>query len=247
MKHVFLRDDDVFQTDKTFCKVLRFCLKEKIPVIYAVIPFRLTPPAALLLKQTKKSHPELLDIVQHGWSHANYSLRPEDKYEFGPRRTQAQQQKDMRLGQAVMERVFKTWFTPAFVPPYHGYDAHTICAVRERGYRIFSAGLPFKQKHSFLNLPAVISLNRYSKTGEPIACSCKNMILRSRGLLWGDSGSTGLVFHHRTCRTEHSWKQFKQFLLYLKKLESNGKIKLFLFSQLIKVHSKSGGRSLRRR
>ena len=47
---------------------------------------------------------------------------------------------DIRQGLKKMRQAFGKHFTPAFVPPYHGYDERTLQVLHEEGFQVFSAG-----------------------------------------------------------------------------------------------------------
>ena len=50
-------------------------------------------------------------------------------------------------GLKKMRLAFGEYFTPAFVPPYHGYDERTLQVLHEEGFQVFSAGSsPGKEK-----------------------------------------------------------------------------------------------------
>ena len=223
-------------------KIFRFCLENRIPVVYGIIPGLLTPAAAQTLREAKRRFPRLLDIAQHGWLHKDHSGRGFDKYEFGPRRSFELQKNDMGLGVKKMKRVFGRFRANVFVPPYHGYDSATIRAARFWKFAVFSAGKQKKERFPFLSLPAEISLNSYSHSGEPRPLSCKEMILRSRMILSAAPLCSGMVFHHRAYGDQASWNQLKRFLLYLKRLEAQRWTRLVLFSDLLKARLRVPGR-----
>ena len=47
-------------------------VKRGIPVVHAVIPGKIDRGAIRFLRRAKEKTPQLLDIVQHGWMHANH-------------------------------------------------------------------------------------------------------------------------------------------------------------------------------
>ncbi len=236
---VFLRDDDIWSDDEVFLELSGFLKELRLPVIYGVIPLRLEPRMAVVLKNAKKSDPALVDIVQHGYQHANHAAAGVAKYEFGPGRSNDRQHKDMSAGLKIMHRSFGAMFTPAFIPPYHGYDRATLDAVEDLGFRIFSAGKKAALSgRSFLDLPARVALNKYAPDGTPLAFDSRDMIAQWRRAAAG-RGVIGLVYHHRAIKGADDMTAIKTFFRFLALLRDQGHVRLALFSDLLRVE-KSG-------
>lgn len=234
IKRVFIRDDDVYKKDGVLLSLMEFCLQKDIPVVYAVIPATLTRSLAKKLNSAKREFPHLIDIVQHGWRHVNHNARSSCKYEFGSGRSYGQQKEDMRKGRDKMLHFFGKNFTPAFVPPYHGYDRTTLSLVRGMKLKIFSADRTLERGgNDFLNLPAELSLNRYSKDGRPLPLSLRVLAKRTFRQLRTGGSCLGLVFHHRSLKKKAHLEDFKKFLLMLKILAEEGHIRLTLFSDYL--------------
>jgi len=231
-KTLLLRDDDVWRIDAAFTAVFEFCLEQKIPVVYGVIPAKAKVNLARLLNKTKSRNPHLIDIVQHGWQHKNHNPGGGEKYEFGPRRSYNLQKKDIEKGLAKMRRLFGRNFTPAFIPPYHGYDMNTLKIIRECGFKIFSAGKEATtQKSGILDLPARFSLNSYDKAAQSLIChSALTLINKLTRYLDTQERSLGMVFHHYTLENRSQINEMLRFLLFLKDLSRQGYIALKLFS-----------------
>lgn len=239
-KYVFIRDDDVYKYNKKFLNLFNLFKKHKIPVIYGVIPKLVEKKLVNFLNKEKNLNPQLLDITQHGWSHKNYSKDLKNKYEFGSSRTYFQQKQDIQKGYLKMKRLFGKNFTPAFIPPYHGYNLTTLKIVNELKIPIFSAGEKFKIRNKcFFGLPAEISLNDYDKEGKPLTTEVTVMIKRFLKSLGQNKNMEGLVFHHRAIKNNKDFRKIKIFLLFLKRLEEEKRIKMILFSQYLSKITKN--------
>jgi len=235
MKYLYIRDDDVYKIDKNFKKIFAAFRKHKIPVVYGVIPKLATKSLAQFLNKEKNKNSNLIDISQHGWQHANYGGKIKNKYEFGPLRNIAQQKKDILNGYSKMKKLFGKNFTPAFIPPYHGYNKNTLKIIDKLKIPIFSANKEnaTKNKH-FLDLPINITINRYSKSGKSIVLESETMLRLLLKSLNNEGGTKGILLHHNLITTDDDFEKINKFLNLLKKLEEKKIIKIILFSFLLK-------------
>lgn len=234
-KYIYIRDDDVYKIDKIFIDLFDFLLEHQIPIIYGVIPKLIDRKTANFLCSKKTNNPQLLDLVQHGWSHKNYSPDVTIKYEFGKSRSYLLQKEDITKGYRRMLMLFGDKFTPAFVPPYHEYNNFTLKAISKTPLNLFSAGEKTKiEKKAFLDFPARISLNNYDFNGTPHATSSAIMIRKVLSCLNESNLFEGLVFHHKAITTSEELKDMKKFFLFLRKLRDEKAVKIILFSTLIK-------------
>lgn len=243
--YVFMRDDDVWRQDENFRELFPVLVKKRIPVVYGVIPGRLQLGMARFLSQAKRRYPDLLDLVQHGYRHANHAAPGQAKYEFGPARTYAQQYRDLHRGVKIMRELLGPVLTPGFIPPYHGHDAHTLKALAALKVPLFSAGGPVVLPAGCLDAPARVALNDYASDSTPLAYDLENMLRRSaRALRPGKL--TGLLYHHRAMRTSKDRKAFKAFLSALAYWRDEGRVRMVLFSDLLR-HRGQAFRDLTRR
>jgi hypothetical protein len=235
-KYIFLRDDDVYTLDALFLKTFNFCLEEKIPVIYGVIPGIIDPKAAQFLRKQKERHGSLIDLVQHGWKHKNYSKKGK-RHEFGKERNLASQQKDISSGYMSMKEKFGNAFTPAFIPPFHDYDANTLRCITASRIRLFSAGIPtshFRKKPALLYVPAQVSINSYGPSFRSMPLSFNSIVNKTAYYLWRDK-MVGIYFHHSTLR-RHNFDVFVKYARFLKRLTFLPFFKFTLFSQILRSH-----------
>lgn len=231
--YIFLRDDDVWSDDEIFLELSCFLKKLRLPVIYGIIPSRLEPRLRDILKRAKIHDPDLLDIVQHGFQHVNVAPPGKSKYEFGAGRSFCQQYKDIGDGLKIMQRSFGSSFTPAFMPPYHGFDVATLQVVEKLGFKVFSAGKKaVLSGKSFCDLPARVALNQYRPDGVSLAFDSRMMVARCRREM--RCGMIGLVYHHRAIKDAADMRAIKLFFRFLAQAQERRDVRLFLFSQWIR-------------
>ncbi len=131
---VFFRNDDVNTLDDTFVSFVEFFIAHRSPLVLAVEPANMTPEVVQYLLDAQRSYPGYIEIVQHGWSHAEH-----DRGEFGGSRGYADQLEDLCRGLSVMRTIFGEAFFPAFSFPFGQYNKHTIQVLSELGYLVLSS------------------------------------------------------------------------------------------------------------
>lgn len=234
-KILFIRDDDVYAADNAFISFFEFCLAQEIPVIYGVIPKKVSPSLIKLFNKNKKKYPNLIDIAQHGWQHKNYNPDLTRKYEFGPLRNYTQQEKDIKNGLSKMMAGFGNNFTPAFIPPYHGYNLTTLKIINALNYPIFSADKINRMENKrFLDFPALISLNKFPEKGGPLVTDFLAAMQKLKMYLISHNKIVGIVFHHHTLRNVSQLKDMQKSFLLLKKLEQKKYFNIVLFSDILR-------------
>jgi len=229
---LFIRNDDVWTMDQEFRFFFDMAVDHGLPVVHAVIPGRMDQSLVRFLCRAKEKTPQLLDIVQHGWMHANYSASPATKYEFGVLRTLKSQREDIKKGLKKMRMAFGECFTPAFVPPYHGYDQRTLQVLGEEGFQIFSAGTRrLELKKNFITLPVQVSFSSYEQ-GQTSIHGAKDVVghvasgIHRRPL-------SGIVTHHADFKTVTFRSELKKFFSYMVALGSKEKWRVILFSEIL--------------
>ncbi|MCF7873767.1 MAG: DUF2334 domain-containing protein [Candidatus Omnitrophica bacterium] len=236
--YIFLRDDDIYSYDHNFLSTFNLLKNYEIPVVLGVVPKKIERKLVNFLNKEKKNNSYQFDIAQHGWSHKNYSKDIKNKYEFGPLRNYRQQKKDITRGYIKMKQLFGKNFTPAFIPPYHGYDLNTLKIINELKIPLFSAGKKIiLKKRNFLNLPAQLSLNDYGPKGKPLQLTAKTLIKRFYFSI-NRYKILGMVFHHYVIKNKRQIKQLETFIKFLKRLEekeiTNNTLFTYILSKKIK-------------
>jgi len=228
----FIRNDDVWTLDREFRFFFDLALERGLPVIYAVIPGKMERGLVRFLCRAKERTPQLLDIVQHGWLHADHSLEAGTKYEFGSSRAYGPQQEDIRQGFKKMRMAFGENFIPAFVPPYHGYDRRTLQVLHEEGFQVFSAGGRLSQKSKgLIEIPAQVSFSCYEK-GRPKIKNAREVVGILAGGIYGRALS-GVVTHHEDFSTAVFRKQLMLFFDCIVALKAKEGWRPFLFSDIL--------------
>lgn len=230
---LFIRNDDVWTLDHEFRFFFDLAKDNGIPVVYAVIPGKMDQGLIRFLLRAKEKTPQLLDIVQHGWTHTDHSQGGQTKYEFGSGRSLMSQHADIRQGQKKMLLAFGKHFTRAFVPPYHGYDISTLRVLREGGFQIFSAGdrRP-QQNRRLLEMPAQISFSRYEQGHARIQPAKDVLGALARGIF--RRPLSGVVTHHADFSTAALRKELVRFFDGMAALKAKEGWQVLLFSDILR-------------
>lgn len=229
---LFIRDDDVWTLDKKFRFFFDLAIDHNLPVVYAVIPAKMDKGLVRFLRRAKEKTPHLLDIVQHGWRHLNHSTDDETKYEFGASRSVAFQREDIRRGFKKIRLAFGEHFTPAFVPPYHGYDERTLRILQKEGFQIFSAGSRrLGEKFRLVELPAEISFSRYDKDGSSINTATAMVGMLARDIY--RRPVSGILTHHADFTTAASRRELMRFFDHIVMGTSKMGWRVLLFSDIM--------------
>ena len=229
---LFIRNDDVWTLDRKFRFLFDLAIERGIPVVHAVIPGKMDQGLVRFLCSAKEKTPQLLDIVQHGWAHANHSVEAGTKYEFGPSRDYGSQRMDIRQGLKKMRLAFGEYFTSAFVPPYHGYDERTLQVLYEEGFQIFSAGRRRQglKKH-FIEIPAQVSFSRYEEGKTSIHNAREIVTILAKGI--DRRPLSGVLMHHADFSTAGLRNELRKFFDYIAALEVKERWRVLLFSDIL--------------
>jgi MoaA/NifB/PqqE/SkfB family radical SAM enzyme/peptidoglycan/xylan/chitin deacetylase (PgdA/CDA1 family) len=228
--YIFFRDDDVRRLDHKFLKVFDLFRKNRIPIVYGVIPAKAEQNLLQFLSAKKKEYPGLFDIAQHGWLHKNYSSKMDSpKFEFGFSRRYEEQKKDIIQGYLKLLNEFKGNFDQIFIPPYHAYDRTTLKIINELGERenlkIFSAEKKtIPKEKNFLDIPSSICFAppKYRKQ------FYMSVFLRDLQEKLYKNLLTGVLLHHDTY-DEGDFVLLSKMLSFLKKRNNNSFIALSPF------------------
>lgn len=132
MIKVCFRNDDVNTVTPELDKVTDIFVSRGIPITHGVEPANMTTQTVRWLRDLKKRYPNLMEIVQHGWSHQKHG-----RGEFGPGRSFEKQLIDLTNGFEKMVSEFETDFFPALTIPFGVYNADTIKAASSLRYKVF--------------------------------------------------------------------------------------------------------------
>jgi len=149
-KRIFLRNDDVRESlDKELIDLTEICIKHEMPISHAVEPANVTKEVADWLIAVKRSHPELIEIIQHGYDHNRNN--PHVKQEFGGGRDFTDQMMAIKKGKDLMDKWFGSLWSPVFTFPYGTYNQATLDAVNTAGYKAISGKITYSTKNRIKN------------------------------------------------------------------------------------------------
>ena len=169
-----------------------------------MIPQSISPELLSLIRPRLKRLPQLLNVHQHGYTHANHELIGR-RCEFGNSRSAAEQLTDIRAGKLLFERSFGGSPVSVFTPPWNRCTATTANCLREAGFQVLSrdsTATPL-QVPGLFELP--ISIDWFAKhKGERIsfaelgACIAVGAQASSPALMGQQlsRGPVGIMLHH---------------------------------------------------
>lgn len=142
---IFFRNDDVRdKLDNELIKLTELCVQHKVPISHAVEPANITREVVDWLISAKNQHPDLIEIIQHGYNHNLQN--PSMKMEFGGNRDFQDQLNDLRKGKEMMDAYFGNLWSPVFSFPYGTYNQHTLKAIDQLKYQAISSKIQFMLK-----------------------------------------------------------------------------------------------------
>jgi anaerobic magnesium-protoporphyrin IX monomethyl ester cyclase len=195
-RRVYVRDDDVRTRSPRLLRLINLCVQESVPLSLAVVPGSVTDDCVDYLKTAQAQHPELFEIHQHGWMHAEHQTAGEEPYEFGPSRTEDAQRADIVSGITRLGRLFDGKTVPLFTPPYDGFDQNTVRILKEQGFKAISLNEESQRSTPAMrHLPFALDP---VKNYHPLEFHGSEHIMRRFSLLCHDRPSFGIVLHHET-------------------------------------------------
>jgi hypothetical protein len=138
MTIAFFRNDDVRnRLDEELIQITDLFIHHNIPITHAVEPANVTPEVAAWLVDAKQRHPDLIEIMQHGYDHRIKNTRR--KGEFGGDRTYDEQYQEIMRGKELMNLLFKDMWFECFNFPYAPYNPAAIRAVNAAGFKVLNS------------------------------------------------------------------------------------------------------------
>ncbi|MFQ5588405.1 MAG: glycosyltransferase [Nitrospiria bacterium] len=206
---MFLRDDDADDDLEMLRSLFDVTLSASVPINLAIIPGTLSDAGIQLLDNHKHLHPDLFGLNQHGWRHLNHEKEGR-KCEFGPSRGFDSQFEDISRGKALLEKVFRDKFYPAFTPPWNRCTEDTFKVLHQLGFKVFSKdrGKMPVTGYVFQEISTTLDLYRWKgnpamKTPEEIVTT---LLTQMRTL-----DPVGLLLHHKVMGADEF--SFLDFLL----------------------------------
>ncbi|MCS0503448.1 glycosyltransferase [Ancylobacter mangrovi] len=127
------RDDDATDPTPALDALLARRARWQVPLALAVIPSRATPALAERL-----AGESCIDVLVHGWAHANHAPSGEKKAEFGAHRPPEAMLAEAQAGHQRLAELFGPRALPVFVPPWNRIDPALAGRLSEAGYQIIS-------------------------------------------------------------------------------------------------------------
>lgn len=127
------RDDDAIAPTPALEALLDARARWGVPLHLAVIPLRATPALAKRLSDESG-----VEVLVHGWAHANHAPSPEKKAEFGAHRPLDAMVDEARAGKAQLYSLFAGKALPVFVPPWNRLAEELAQALPHAGYAALS-------------------------------------------------------------------------------------------------------------
>ncbi len=208
------RDDDAIADTPDLRRLLDLA-RGRAPIALAVIPARLTPSLAPLLR----NEVETINVLQHGYDHGNRAAAGTKKSEFPPERPAAEIAQVLAMGRDRLRAGFTAQFVPALTPPWNRLDPRHLSLLPDLGYRGLTTYLPRK---AALAAPGVAQVNthvdvidwRNSRGFLGLGPTLDLLIRHLAGKRGGQADAvepTGLLTHHLVHDTE-TWKFLEAFL-----------------------------------
>ncbi len=188
------RDDDASIRTAALERLLGLA---DLPLAVAVVPAHMRVNLAERLADSR------VDVLQHGFSHANHQPRGEKRAELGDARPLAIMQEELARGWQRLETLFGRRALRVLVPPWNRIDERLVATLAGRGYVGLSTSQPrgapfdglyranthidivdwFKQPRGFIGLETALGL------------ATDHLARRRAGAVDAEE-PTGLLTHH---------------------------------------------------
>jgi hypothetical protein len=120
------RDDDATAASAALDRLIALA---DLPLALAVVPAHMQITLAERLAGSR------IDVLQHGFSHANHQPRTEKKAELGNARPVAVMLEELRRGWQRLTNMFGRRALPVLVPPWNRIDGRLASLLKDAGYR----------------------------------------------------------------------------------------------------------------
>ncbi|TAJ86403.1 MAG: polysaccharide deacetylase [Reyranella sp.] len=190
------RDDDAFDGGPALDRLLAIARDVEMPLALAVVPAQATAALAGRL-----SEEPAVDVLQHGYAHANHAVAPEKKVELGLQRPAMMVLGELGTGWMALERLFGSRALAVMVPPWNRIAPVLVSTLPEIGYRGLSTFGPRPRVHPVRGLLQVnthVDLIDWKGgptfAGEEAALAALvTALARARA---GDGEPVGILSHH---------------------------------------------------
>lgn len=149
------RDDDAQAPSAALERVIGLAQTYAAPVALAVIPQHM---AAALAGRVRRSGPQSVAVLQHGFSHHNHAPPGEKKMELGHHRPPAEVHSQLAAGFAALESAFEAQFVPVLTPPWNRIAPGLLEGLAGTGFTGLST---FGPRHAMLPGPGLCAVNTH--------------------------------------------------------------------------------------
>ena len=139
MSTFFFRNDDVRETlDDSLVRLTQIFMDYGVPITHAVEPGNVTEEVTSWLLEVKSRYPRLLEIIQHGFDHAN-KLKGPRPGEFGGTRGYQEQYNELKRGMEIMDDRFGDKWFRGFCFPFGPYNPAAMKALNDLGFLLVNS------------------------------------------------------------------------------------------------------------
>ncbi len=190
------RDDDAIDVGPSLDRLVDLVRDSQMPLALAVVPAQAT--AALAARVANEPG---IDVLQHGYAHANHAVAPEKNVELGVQRPAMMTLGELATGWMALERLFGARALAVMVPPWNRIAPVLVPTLPEIGYRGLSTFGPRPRVHPVRGLLQVnthVDLidwkgGRTFAGEETVLASLVTALARARG---GEGEPVGILSHH---------------------------------------------------
>ena len=180
------RDDDAVEPSPALSRLLG--VRPGCPLGLAVIPAGAKASLAGVL-------PDAVDVLVHGFAHANHAASGDRKSEYPAGRIAPL---EMREGRERLEALFGERVLPVFVPPWNRMGEDAAAELPAAGYRVLSGYRgrpegPLPRLDTHVDLVDWRGGRRFAGVDTVLGALAAALAARRSAL---DSGPTGVLSHH---------------------------------------------------
>jgi peptidoglycan/xylan/chitin deacetylase (PgdA/CDA1 family) len=190
------RDDDAIDVGPSLDRLVDLVRDTQMPLALAVVPAQATAALA-----DRVANEPGIDVLQHGYAHANHAVPPEKNVELGVQRPAMMTLGELATGWMALERLFGDRALAVMVPPWNRIAPVLVPTLPEIGYRGLSTFGPRPRVHPVRGLLQVnthVDLidwkgGRAFAGEETVLASLVTALARARD---GDGEPVGILSHH---------------------------------------------------
>jgi len=192
--YIFFRADDIAVPGQQFAHLLEVFSQNRVPLCLAVVPAWLTRQRWRALKNVAQKTASRWCWHQHGWRHINHEIEGK-KQEFGPARSRADLEHDIRRGRQRLENLLGKSFHPVFTPPWNRCDQKTLDLLKEMDYAAISRSRGSKPPPPTGLLNFDVNVDLHTRKEKRPGVGWDNLFTDLQQAI--GSGRCGIMIHHQ--------------------------------------------------